>query len=328
MSRQAAGKQFARKHRLSIHGARTACLTIVFVSVVAGLILRAGWGTLSSLGLGAVATICPLGALETLVAGHSPLPRTLVSLLCMLVLAALFGRAFCAWVCPVPPIRRFFHPGANARKKAQASQEEGAQGPGACEAQGKANADAHPVEGCEACGAGCKLDPVGGARDGLRLDSRHGALLGALVGSAVCGFPVFCLVCPIGLTFALVVSLYCAFFEQTPTISLLVFAVILLLELAFFRKWCHKVCPLGALLSLVGCKAPLGKPRVDTARCLRSAGHDCRACVESCPEQLDPHSKSIPECTRCGACTEACPAQAIRMAPTRGKLRKRGRSRG
>ena len=325
MSRQAAGRQPARKHRLSIHGARTACLTIVFVSIVAGLILRAGWGTLSSLGLGAVATICPLGALETLVAGHTPLPRTLISLLCMLVLAALFGRAFCAWVCPVPPIRRFFHPGANARKKAAGGQD-GSGKPGPTDPQ--AAAMQPQAENCAACGGGCKLDPVGGARDGLQLDSRHGALLGALVGSAVCGFPVFCLVCPIGLTFALVVSLYCAFFEQTPTISLLVFAVILLLELAFFRKWCHKVCPLGALLSLVGCKAPLGKPRVDTARCLRSAGHDCRACVESCPEQLDPHSKSIPECTRCGACAEACPAQAIRMAPTRGKLRKRGRSRG
>ncbi|MFR1166694.1 MAG: 4Fe-4S binding protein [Adlercreutzia equolifaciens] len=33
---------------------------------------------------------------------------TAISLAVVLVLALLFGRGWCAWGCPVPPIRRFF----------------------------------------------------------------------------------------------------------------------------------------------------------------------------------------------------------------------------
>lgn len=117
--------------------------------------------------------------------------------------------------------------------------------------------------------------------------------------------------CPVGLTIALGVGVYRAIFQQDPTLSLLIFAAILPVEVVFFRKWCHKLCPLGAFMSLVGAKAPLLRPRVAAHKCLREQGIDCRACVKACPEQLDPHSPSIPECTKCGLCVEACPAGAI-----------------
>ena len=86
---------------------------------------------------------------------------------------------------------------------------------------------------------------------------------------------------------------------------------ILLVEVVLFRKWCRKLCPLGALMSLLSCKAPLVKPHVDAGACLRSKGVDCRVCVDACPELLDPHSPCIPECTKCGLCAERCPHQAI-----------------
>ena len=41
-----------------------------------------------------------------------------------------------------------------------------------------------------------------------KLDSRHYVLGGALLSTAVFGFPVFCLVCPIGLTFATVLVVW------------------------------------------------------------------------------------------------------------------------
>ena len=336
----------SKKPAGKISRARTVVLLAVFLLITLGLFLGNGWGTLSSMGVGAIAYLCPLGALETMVTGQFPVLRAVISLLCVVAVVALIGRAFCAWVCPVPPLRRFFRPNADkkaAAKAAEAAAPKAGDGQGApataaatvaaaIEAQAADKPVAAPLSvqetaalsvgcggGCASCGSSCALPPVGGKRDGLRFDSRHGVLLGALASSAIFGFPVFCLVCPVGLTIALGVGVWRAIFQQDPTVSLLVFAAILLVEVVFFRKWCHKLCPLGALMSLVGAKAPLLRPRVSAAKCLREQGIDCRACVKACPEQLDPHSKAIPECTKCGLCAEACPAGAISF---RGRLAK------
>lgn len=325
-----------KKAKGKIGRARTIVLLAVFLSIVVGLIVGNGWGTLSSMGVGAIAYLCPLGALETLVAGHSPVLRTILALLCVLAVVALIGRAFCAWVCPVPPLRHFFRPNADKKDKekiaADASDPADSSDPsfaGTDLGQSSATTKVAPLtaeesstlaagcggasgkgHSCASCSS-CGLPPVGGTRDGLQLDSRHGVLIGALASSAVFGFPVFCLICPVGLTIAVVVGVYRALFQQDPTVSLLIFAAILLVEVVFFRKWCHKICPIGALMSLVGAKAPLLRPRVATDKCLREQGVDCRACVKACPEQLDPHSASIPECSKCGLCAEACPVGAI-----------------
>lgn len=314
----------AKKPTGPISRARTIVLLVVFLSVVVGLIVGNGWGTLSSMGVGAIAYLCPLGALETLVAGHSPVLRTIIALVCVLAVVALIGRAFCSWICPVPPVRRFFRP--NADKKDAAKAERGRDGGSeatdasastamaplskdeqAALAASCGSSKGHSCTSCSSCG----LPPVGGKRDGLQIDSRHGVLVGALLSSAIFGFPVFCLVCPVGLTIAFAVGIYRALFQQDPTVSLLVFGVLLLVEVVFFRKWCHKLCPMGALMSLVGAKAPFLKPRVSAEKCLREQGVDCRACVKACPEHLDPHSTSLSECTKCGLCVEACPAGAI-----------------
>lgn len=304
--------------RFPIRRLRTVVALAVFLSIVAGLILGNGWGTLSSMGYQAVAYLCPLGALETLVAEHTIIPRALVALVVALAVAALVGRAFCAWVCPVPLLQRFFRPKKDGKDAAEStSAPDAAEPTSAPDAAPSVHVpNAACSAGCSTC-ATCRLEPVGGKRDGLKLDSRHGVLAGALLGTAVFGFPVFCLVCPIGLSIALVVALYQAIFNQSPTISLLVFAAILLVEVVFFRKWCHRICPMGALLSLVGAKAPLAKPHVDEGACLRARGIDCRNCVRECPEHLDPHSSDLAECTRCGICAEHCPAHAITMGKPR-----------
>ena len=270
-----------------------ACLT-AFLSVGIGLALHTGWGTLSSMGAGAVAAICPLGALETLVVSGTMVPRAAVSLVAVVALVLLVGRAFCSWLCPIPPIQRFFRPGKKA----------------ACRPPADVGAE---EASCSSCPAGCGLPPVGGVRDGFRLDSRHAVLAGALVSTAVFGFPVFCLVCPIGLTFATFIGVWHLFQFNETSWGLIIFPAILVLEIAFLRKWCAKICPVSALVSLISGLNRTLRPRVRADACLRSSGVDCRACVEACPEQVDPHSKRIPECSKCGACVEACPAQAIHM---------------
>lgn len=178
-----------------------------------------------------------------------------------------------------------------------------------------ASAAACSSSACAACASASAcvkaLAPVGGKRDGLQLDSRHAVLVGTLASAAVFGFPVFCLICPVGLTFATIIGLWNLVQFNEPSWALVIFPVILILEVTVLRKWCSKICPISALVSLLSNLNVTLRPRVKTDVCLRSRGVDCHACVDACPEQLDPHSKRIPECSKCGKCVEACPAKAI-----------------
>lgn len=178
-----------------------------------------------------------------------------------------------------------------------------------------ASAAACAPSACAAC-SGAKacakaLAPVGGKRDGVQLDSRHAVLVGTLASAAVFGFPVFCLICPVGLTFATIIGLWNLVQFDEPSWALIIFPIILVLEVTVLRKWCSKICPISALVSLLSNLNITLRPRVKTDVCLRSRGVDCHACVDVCPEQLDPHSKRIPECSKCGKCVDACPAKAI-----------------
>ena len=163
----------------------------------------------------------------------------------------------------------------------------------------------------ETCDTHKALAPVGGKRDGVHLDSRHAVLVGALASTAVFGFPVFCLICPIGLSFATLIGLWNLFRFNEPSWGLIIFPIILIIEVVVLRKWCSKICPVSALVSLISRLNKTFKPKVDTSKCVREQGIDCHKCVESCPEEVDPHNNLIPECSKCGACVEACPAHAI-----------------
>lgn len=303
-----------RLHRLI--RVRTLVTAAVFCLIVIGLIVGGGWGTLSSFGFTEIAYLCPVGALEALAASHLLIPRIVIALVVVLLAVVLLGRFFCGWICPVPPLQRLFR---GSGKRSSGSKKDASKTDGDADDGADASTDAAPAAarghacshgGCAGCHSAA-LPPVGGERNGLQIDSRHGVLLGAVASAAVFGFPVFCLVCPVGLSIAFVIGIYRAIFEQNPTVSILIFAAILLVEVVFFRKWCHRFCPIGALLSLVGAKSPLLKPRVDESKCLRGKGIDCHVCVEVCPEELDPHSKKLSECSRCGMCIDACPVGAI-----------------
>lgn len=264
-----------------------------FIAAVISAIFGTGMGTLSSMGIGVVAYLCPLGALEGLFGTFAFVPRLLLALAAVVLLAFIVGRAFCAWACPIPPLRSFLH----SKKAKQADEEE--------RAEAAAEAARHYREGTQPARKG-KVD----------LDSRHVVLCGALGLATIFGFPVFCLICPIGLTFALVVGLVRLVGFNEPSFGLLLFVGILIIELVFLRKWCSKFCPVGALLSLIGKANRTFRPHADASKCLRTTGGQlCGACAAACPEQIDPQSDlgvhSLNECTRCGKCADVCPAQAL-----------------
>lgn len=268
---------------------------IVAVLLIA---LFAGWqtGTLCSVGYAAIAYICPLGALETIFGSWAFVPRVLICLAVVVIVALVFGKAFCSWVCPVAPLSDLLR-GRKAREKDE------------CECTQAAHRVLERWSDTNAAQAE-KHKPFRS-----RVDGRHVVLAGSLASAAVCGFPVFCLVCPIGLTFASAIALYRLIGFNEPAIEVLVFPALLVLELTVLRKWCHRFCPVGALLSLLSRGNRTFKPHVDASMCARHAGSSCAACAQACPEHIDPCAdlgdRSLAECTRCGACVNTCPAKAL-----------------
>ena len=272
---------------------RTIVTFAVLVLVAIGYFTAWGIGNLSGFGWDAFSVLCPLGYLESLVAGKTFVPRAFISFVVILVLIVVFGRVFCAWICPMPTLQRLI-PGVRGRKRKAAAQV--AQGVSACEA----TAD----------------KPAGKVRR-VRFDSRFGVLLGALASAAIFGFPVFCLICPVGLTFATVLLVMRLFAFGDVTWAVVVVPLVLLIEVVFLRKWCGKFCPLGALISLVSGANRTLRPHVDDAACLfTSKGMRCFACSKACPEHLDVRRPQLSEealgnCTKCRECADACPAKAI-----------------
>lgn len=268
----------------------------LIVLCVAGLgfALSGRVGTLSAFGWEDIALLCPLGALGAMLASKLLIPRAVISLAVALVVVLLVGRAFCAWVCPIPLVQRLRDVFSPKKGKAQRNKSVAP----TCSAS------------CSACSAGC-------ANPHEAVSSRHFVLGGALVSTLIFGFPVFCLVCPIGLSFATVFLFVRLFSAGDVTWTVVVAPVLLVTEVLLMKKWCHRFCPLGALMSLVAKANRTFRPVANTQACIEYAGKACGRCAEVCPEGIDPRhperGASLSECTRCRACVEACPGHAISL---------------
>lgn len=281
--------------------ARAITLSLVLIAVLASLAFDVGIGTPSAFGMGQFFLLCPLGAIESLIASKSLIPITLISLAVVLVLSCIFGRAWCAWGCPAPVIRRFF--------KREPKRD--------LHAEGNACATCSN----EACGGGSKACGLKALPAVLRLvarDTRTWALVIVLVVALVAGMPLFCLVCPVGLTFGTVASLWNLIVNKQVTASALVFPAALLVELVLYRKWCMSLCPIAGLLNIFGHAAKTFRPHVEKDSCLRGEeGKHCSVCTAVCPEGIDLHapdaSLQLGECTRCGECIKHCPTNSIRI---------------
>ena len=299
---------------------------LVALAVAVGLVVAGGWGTYSSFGPTTISAICPLGAFESLFGAWAFVPRLVIAAVVVCLIVFVAGRAFCGWICPVPPISRFLTSKKRREQDAQACEQAGctafarwrARRAGGAAATAAEPPDEPVGEAAGAGGAGAAAgpsdEPVGETK--ASLDSRHVVLLGALGSAAVFGFPVFCLVCPIGLTVGTAVLLVRLVGYNEPSWGLVVFPVVLILELVLARDFCGKLCPMAALMSLITRGNRTFRPHADTSKCLRTtAGASCHVCSSTCPGHIDPQSNlglaAVNECTRCARCAEACPAGAI-----------------
>lgn len=368
-ARKAAAKKKASTGKLS--KLRSWLPAVLLLAFAVAFVARVPLGNFSSFGWEQISMICPIGALSTMLASKSVIPRAVVSLVLFVAFVLLFGRAFCSWACSVPLMQRILgvDPNAQGGKKAKkpspkqrkAARDAAKAAARAVDAAGSEGADVQvaavveavaqgdwetapaeaegapavataPQQKGQGCASGgCASGSCGSCRENRQrlIDSRHWILGGSLLSAAIFGFPVFCVVCPIGLTFALV-FLIVRLFSGSVSWALLVVPLMLVVELVFLRKWCHRFCPIGALMSLLAKFNKTFVPTIDPSRCIESTtGHACGRCASACPEHIDLRNlaageRALNECVKCRRCVDACPKKAISMP----LLPKRGRGAG
>lgn len=181
---------------------RAAVALLFLVIVAGGLIFNLGLGTVSSFGFDKIAAICPLGALETFLASKTFVPLVFFAFLFFIVVAVIVGRAFCGWMCPVPLLRSVL--GAE-EKRTSKDYPKGAK-------------ESEPdLEGKRADFASADVQEEKAAFSSAKIRDRSVpkgpfyVLFAALGSALVFGFPVFCLICPVGLTFGVILGVWSFF---------------------------------------------------------------------------------------------------------------------
>lgn len=275
---------------------RVTTMAVVAITVIIGAASNAGTGSLSAFGRENLSAVCPLGYLETALASRDLMPPLLLSFFMIAGLTVLLGRVFCGWICPIPLVRKLLinKIDEDLTNGKRASRDDSA--PPACQPGEK---EKHTV---------------------IEKNSSSGiVILGAALGSsAIFGFPVFCLICPIGLVFATLFALIRLVRFNEPALDLLIFPVIIIVELLLLKKWCSQLCPVGALLGLFSRFNRGLVPTVDRSRCREeSLDTKCQNCRRACSFDIDIRNGEgtgrISDCTKCRECADSCPVHAIRF---------------
>lgn len=246
----------------------------------------------------------PLLGLTAILAGREWIGRALWGLL-LLVATLLFGRFFCAYVCPLGAILDFLDPLLFRRKKRR----------GLAEASWLRQVKYLALVGIAgAAGIGVSLvhflDPIA-----LLTRSYTFVFYPVLVGAANLGLDgVRPAAAALGWMGLATLSYQQPLYYQS-LLTATIFAGIVGLGALASRFWCRYLCPLGALLSLL---SPLGRLR----RAVAPECPACGLCQKACPMGAAEEGQATraPECIQCRTCVEVCPKDVIQFPVARAPL--------
>lgn len=244
----------------------------IMVLIVGGAMYDFATGTLAVFGLSMIRFICPVGFLEISLATRSIVWEALPYTLLALGAIFLVGRFPCGWLCPMYKFKHWAESVVPIHRLQSASR---------------------------------RLPFRVTWRDGMAV------LGGVLATSAITGYPVYCIICPIGIISRNLISLG-THFTIHPDIVLVAFYP---LVLGLFVDW-QRVCPVGSIGGLANQTAPLRAPQPDWEACV-----ECKSCTNVCPEDIDIWDPDVDmgACTQCLKCCAECPEGALDLTNTLAK---------
>jgi ferredoxin-type protein NapH len=248
----------------------TQLLSLAFLFAVPLLILLGTYrivGSLYSISIGGLVIADPAMALQTVLLTrdiHLPL---LFAVAIPVVVALIFGRVFCSWVCPYNTLAEWTE---RARRRVRGK---------SWQKKRLARAAANPHPGLY-----------------------WGIFAGLLLTMLIVGLP---LLSYLSLPGMLSVQISHGVLGQGLGLELAIIAVLLVAEVGSGRRlWCKYACPVGATLALCRTRRTLHIAH-DAGHCSCPMGGE--ACRPSCPIGLAPNRDGLrPFCLNCGSCLVAC----------------------
>jgi len=244
---------------------RNTVQTLSLALLVAVPLLNYHWnitfiqGWYQSLGIGRLWIVSPLEGLESILVTRSLYWPLLGALVLPVLSAAILGRVFCSWICPINSLQEI---GDFLLRLLQKRQK---------------------------------------PRDRWLLPKAvlWYVLTAELLTTLILGTPLWVFLSPPGLVGREIMTY--VFFRTLAWEGLVVLAV-LALNLVTRRFYCRFLCPLGALLALLGKWKRLAV-RLDLSNCT-----SCRKCDRACPLGLTPSmgESATLVCWNCAECIDSC----------------------
>lgn len=245
--------------------------------------------TFCAVKLGTLQLICPVGFLEVSLATKSLIPKLLPGVMFVGILTIIFGKSFCAWVCPAR------YAGSMIQKAGQKKI------PGT---SGRINTTwiklQHRIQR--------KLSLSW--KDGLVV------LSGLFIGIALFDFPAYSIFCPVGILSRNLIELISHFRLRT---DLVLLAFPLALSLVFKFGW-KCACPMGLVRGILAKSNKTLIPVIDQNACL-----GCGKCMDNCTSGVNLHEAQYNSfsCSKCLNCLKDCRQGAVYLGIVGGHSNKK-----